>query len=150
MGTVSTTGGPAWLSVAEQTACEAMQDDHCLGRYGFAVYRDGSFLAGPGPENRKVEGQITPEEMHQLEELMQAISAETSAKSLTCESRGFPGNKDQIDVRFPRETVVRIYDLGGRPGRLCYHGEPRRVEQIHKYMHSLMERYYPIPFPGRQ
>jgi hypothetical protein len=150
MGTVQTTASPAWLSVAEQTTCEAMHDDNCLGRYGFTIYRNGSFLTGPSPEGKKIEGRITPEEMRHLEALMRAISPEASAKLLTCESRGLPGNKEQIDVTFAPETVVRIYDLGGKPGQLCYRGDSHQVEQIHKYMHSLMERYYPIPFPSRR
>src|ERR1700738_3397857 len=64
----------AWLEVREQTACEAMQDDYCLGRYGFAIKHDGTFIAGPSPQGKKVEGRIRQDELRRLRQLIARFS----------------------------------------------------------------------------
>src|SRR5260221_13396823 len=56
----------AWLKVSERVACEAMQDDYCLGRYGFTIDSDGTFVAGPPCGRRKGEGRITPKGVAQV------------------------------------------------------------------------------------
>ena len=103
----------SWLQMREQTTCEAMRDEYCLGRYGFTIHRDGTFLTGPSEEGRKSEGRISSEEMQELEALMQPILRDAPASQMTCEPGHSPGNKDQVDVTFVGELVVRIYDLGG-------------------------------------
>ena len=40
----SDAASPLWLEISERTTCEAMQDDYCLGRYGFTIRHDGKFL----------------------------------------------------------------------------------------------------------
>jgi hypothetical protein len=138
-----------WLQVAEQTTCEAMQDEYCLGRYGFTIHRDGTFLAGPSGEGEKTEGRISSKEVQQLDALMQPISPDALASQMTCETGGLPGIKDQVDVTFVDESVVRIYDLGGSLGQLCYRGSRADIERLHNHLRMLMTRYYPIPFPKR-
>jgi hypothetical protein len=138
-----------WLRVREQMTCEAMRDEYCLGRYGFIIDREGKFLAGPSGEGKKAEGRMGSRETQQLEELMQPISPDAPASQMTCEAGGLPGIKDQVDVTFVGESIVRIYDLGGSPGQLCYRGNRTDVERLHDYLHVLMTRYYPIPFPKR-
>jgi hypothetical protein len=64
-----------------------------------------------------------------------------------CEPGGLPGIKDQVDITFSGGQVVRAYDLGGRIGRVCYVGNKNRVRKLHEYLHELMTRYYPVPFP---
>jgi hypothetical protein len=136
-----------WLQVREQTTCEAMQDESCLGRYGFAIHRDGTFLAGPSGEGGNAEGRIKPRELQQLEALMRRILPDAPGGQIPCKIGGPPGIRDQLDVTFMGESVVRIYDLGGSVGKLCYRGSRHDVERLHQYVHKLMTRYYPIPFP---
>ena len=57
-----------WLEAKEQTACEAMQNDYCLGHFGFTIKRDGAFIAGPSTLGRKKEGRIKPHELQRLRE----------------------------------------------------------------------------------
>src|SRR5260221_13952401 len=52
----------AWLKVSERVACEAMQDDYCLGRYGFTIDSDGTFVAGPPGGGGQSHGGATPKE----------------------------------------------------------------------------------------
>jgi len=135
-----------WRQVREQTTCEAMPDENCLGRYGFAVSRDGSYLAGPSPEGTKSIGQIQPGEMQQLEALMLPLSPEALGGQANCTKGGSPGIRDQVDVTFQDQSIVRIYDLGGSVGQLCIRGSRPEVERLHEYLHKLMARYYPVPF----
>ena len=144
-----TSGGPSalWLEVREQTTCEAMQDDYCLGRYGFAVRYDGSFIAGPSGQGSTIEGRIKPQERQRLRKLVGQVSSSLSSESKTCRTEGLPGIKDQVDITLTDGVVVRVYDLGGRVGTACYVGRWERVRDLHKHLHELMAQYYPVPFP---
>jgi hypothetical protein len=136
-----------WLEVREQTTCEAMQDDYCPGRYGFTIKRDGTFIAGPSARGNHVEGQIRPPEVQRVGELIGRVSPTLSTGKVVCKPGGVPGIKDQVDIIFSDETVVRVYDLGGTVGKLCYIGGWNQVRNFHKYLRELMARYYPVPFP---
>jgi hypothetical protein len=136
-----------WVEVREQTACEAMQDDYCLGRYGFTIKRDGTFIAGPSGQGGKAEGRIKPQELRRLGELIAQLSANHSPGERTCDPGGPPGIRDQVDITFPSGRVARAYDLGGSVGKICYIGVWEDVRKLHAYLHRLLNRYYPVPFP---
>lgn len=138
-----------WVDVREQTVCEAMQDDYCLGRYGFTIKRDGTFIAGPSPHGGKAEGRIKPQELRRLGELIAQLSANQSSGERTCDPGGFPGIRDQVDITFLGGSVTRAYDLGGSIGKICYIGVWDDVRRLHDYLHKLLGRYYPVPFPIR-
>jgi hypothetical protein len=137
----------AWLEVREQTACEGMQDDYCLGRYGFTIKHDGTFIAGPSGLETKVKGRLERQELRRLRELIGQFSTMFPSEEKNCEPGGLPGIKDQVDITFSGGHVVRAYDLGGRIGKVCYVGNKDRVRKLHEYLHDLMTRYYPVPFP---
>jgi hypothetical protein len=137
----------SWENVREQTTCEAMQDDYCLGRYGFTIKHSGTFIAGPSGRGSKVEDQIKLQELRRLRELIDRVSTGLSSAKKTCEPGALPGIKDQVDITFTGGTIVRVYDLGGSVGRLCYVGSWEQVRELHEYLHGLMARYYPLPFP---
>jgi hypothetical protein len=141
--------GPAaaWLQVSERTACEAMLDDYCLGRYGFAINSDGTFVAGPSREGRKIEGRIPQHELQQLGALIRQLPASASNEERRSNKGGLPGIKDQIDLALASGSVVRIYDLGGSVGEIRYIGRWDNVNRLHRYLHKLMTQYYPVPFP---
>jgi hypothetical protein len=138
---------PAWLEVREQTACEAMRDDDCLGRYGFAVEHDGTFVAGPSARGSKVEGRIKRQELRRLGELIGRLSSSLPSGEKTCEPGALPGIKDQVDVTLAGGSVTRAYDLGGSVGKICYPGARDHAHALHEYLRKLMTRYYPVPFP---
>lgn len=140
---------PAWLEISERTTCEAMQDDYCLGRYGFTIKHDGTFLAGPSPQGSKVDGRVKSSELHRLRELVVQVSASATGGERICDPGGVPGVKDQIDVTFTAGHVVRAYDLGGSVGKVCYIGSWDNARRLQQYLRKLMTQYYPIPFPTR-
>jgi hypothetical protein len=137
----------SWLKVREQTTCEAMQDDYCLGRYGFTIKHGGGFIAGPSGRGSKAEGQIELQELRRLRELIGQVSSSLSSAKKVCNADGLPGIKDQVDITFSGRLMVRVYDLGGSVGKLCYIGSWNQVREFHEYLHGLMTRYYPVPFP---
>jgi hypothetical protein len=139
---------PVWLEISERTTCEAMQDDYCLGRYGFTIKHNGTFLAGPSPHGSKVEGRVKPSELQRLGKLVVQVSARSTNEERICDPGGVPGIKDQIDVTFTAGHVIRAYDLGGSVGKICYIGSWDNVHSLHQYLRKLMTQYYPIPFPN--
>jgi hypothetical protein len=141
------TPAAAWLQVTERVACEAMLDDYCLGRYGFTINNDGTFVAGPSSEGRKVEGRIREQELKQLGALIRQLLASASNEERTYNKGGLPGIKDQIDLTFGSGSAARIYDLGGSVGETHYIGRWDNVNRVQQYLRKLMTRYYPVPFP---
>jgi hypothetical protein len=145
--TPSTTPAATWLEVSERTACEAMQEEYCVGRYGFTIHHDETFVAGGFGSGRTIEGKIASQELQQLSLLIREASRGALGAEQMCSKGGLPGIKDQVDLTFKDGTVVRIYDLGGRVGQVCYVGNWDKVRRLHGYLRSLMSRYYPVPFP---
>jgi hypothetical protein len=143
----STDPTAAWLQVSERVACEAMLDDYCLGRYGFTINSDGTFVAGPSGDGRKIEGRIRQQELQRLGALIHQLPASASNEDLRRSKDGLPGIKDQINLTFASRSAVRIYDLGGTVGEIRYIGRWDNVYRLHHYLHKLMTRYYPVPFP---
>ena len=129
---------PVWLEISERTTCEAMQDDYCLGRYGFTIRHDGKFLAGPSPQGTKVEGRVKSSELKRLGELVIQVSARAMSGERNCDPGGVPGIKDQVEVTLTAGQVVRAYDLGGSVGKICYVGSWDNVRRLHRYLRNLM------------
>jgi hypothetical protein len=139
---------PHWQAVRVQTACEAMSDEFCLGRYGFAVRNDGAWLAGPSPAGRRLEGHITPEELRRLDRLAMRFSTAGALQVRQEAPRTLPGVKDQIDIEFGPGEVVRVYDLGGPDRKVRYRGTWEQATRLHAETRKLLARYYPTPFPS--
>lgn len=137
----------AWLEVREQTACEAMPDDYCRGRYGFTIKHDGTFIAGPSGRGSKAEGRLERRELRRLRKLIGQFSATLPRAANNCASGGLPGIKDHVEITFSGGQVVQVYDLSGGVGKICYVGAREQVDQLHEYLRKLMTRYYPVPFP---
>ena len=118
-----------WLQIREETRCEAMRDDDCLGRYGFTFTYGGAFAAGPSDRGSKTEGRIEPQELQRLRELVAQVSSSLAGADRICRPEGLPGIRDQLDLTFGSGAVVRIYDLGGRVGMACQVGNRDRVQR---------------------
>jgi hypothetical protein len=141
------TPAATWLEVSERTACEAMQDEQCVGRYGFTIRRGGTFVAGGSGGSRTIEGKLALQELQKLDLLIRAASTSARSGERTCRKGGLPGIRDQVDLTFADGTVIRLYDLGGQVGQACCVGSWDRVGRLHDYLRRLMSRYYPVPFP---
>jgi hypothetical protein len=125
---------PFWLEVREQTACEAMQDDYCLGRYGFTIKRDGTFFVGPSSYGGKAERIIESSELRGLGYLIGQLDPDTSKWKNVCIQGGLPGIKDQVDVTFSDGVVGRIYDLGSNLGKICHLDTWGHIQELHAYL----------------
>jgi hypothetical protein len=146
--TCSAAAGPAWREVRQRNSCEAMRDDYCVGRYGFAVKPDGSFVAGPSQSGRQIGGRIRRAELRKLNALILSAAPTIGAGETKCEPGGLVGIRDQLDVAFDAGAPVRLYDLGGQVRTLCVSGARDRVDKLHDYVRALMNRYYRVPFLG--
>jgi hypothetical protein len=136
-----------WLQVTQRKMCEAMQDDFCLGRYGFTIRNDGAFTAGPSGRGRTVEGRIKRQELDHLGKLIDQLSLAGSDRRRIGDPHGVPGVRDQADIIFAGLPVTRVYDQGGTPGEIRYLGTWDAVRRFHQYLSKLLTRYYPMPFP---
>jgi hypothetical protein len=143
------TPAATWLEVSERTACEAMQDQYCVARYGFAIRREGTFVAGGSGGSRTIEGKLALPELQKLDSLIRAVSSSARGGERTCRKGGVPGIRDQVDLTFTDGTIIRLYDFGGQVSQACYVGSWDRVRGLHDYVRRLMSRYYPVPFPTR-
>ena len=140
---------PAWLELRQHNACEAMKDQYCLGRFGFAIKPDGSFITGPSGSGRRVKGRLGRAELRRLNILIASTAATIAVGQTQCEAGGLVGIRDQLDIDFKNGPPVQLYNLGGKVGTLCVSGAKDRVDKLHSYVRVLMTRYYRVPFPAQ-
>ena len=82
-----------WLEVSERTACEVMPDKYSLGRYGFTIHDDGTFVAGASSGVGVTEGKITPQELQRLGSLIRGTLTGALGGEWTCKKGGFLESK---------------------------------------------------------
>src|SRR5258708_20518606 len=86
--------GSSWVQVREQTACEAMNPQYCVGRYGFTVHNDGSFLVGPADNGVTMAGGLSAAELAQISSDAGALSSSNLPGAPEVHSaRFFPGTR---------------------------------------------------------
>jgi hypothetical protein len=148
LGTGIGSSSSHWRLISLQTACEAVLDDYCPGRYGFKVQSDGAYTAGPSPNGRQVVGRIKPDELRRLHQLMSKFSAESSVHDRAPKHPAMPGIKDQIYIEFVDGTAIRAYELGGSARQIRHISAWDDARRLHNVVHKLLARYYPQPFPS--
>lgn len=138
---------PAWVQVTEHTSCEALLRQYCTGAFGFTVQSDGRFTVGPAENGATLTGALTESERMQVQADVAQVSSNLAASPQCDLAPTIPGSSDQIDLTDPRLWPVRVYDLGGTPGNVCYRGARDQAARLHTDLGALMARYYPRPFP---
>ena len=118
-----------------------------LATVGLTIHHDGTFVVGASGGVGTTQGKITPQELQRLGSLIRETSPSAAGGERTCNKGGLPGIKDQVDLTLASGAVVRIYDLGGSVGEVCYIGRWDNVHKLHQYLRALMSRYYPVPYP---
>src|SRR5262245_6964543 len=136
-----------FAQVSERTTCEALTARFCVGAFGFTVMSDGRFTVGPADDGSTLVGSLTGSEQAQLSADVAQISANLTG-SEECDSvPSVPGVSDRVDVVDLRHGTVRVYDLGGTLGLVCYRGGRDAATRLHADLGALLARYYPRPFP---
>lgn len=138
---------PAWAQVTEHTTCEALVAQYCTGAFGFTVHSDGHFTVGPAENGASLTGVLTELEWRQVSTDVAEVSSNLAASPQCDPAQTIPGITDQIDLMDPRQGSVRVYDLGGTIGNLCYRGGRQQAAKLHTDLGALTSKYYPRPFP---
>lgn len=144
----------AWASLAEQTSCEAMRPVYCRGFYGFRVYADGRYSAGYlRGKDKQIKGRIAQQELANLHRYMaHYLSAPAEVRPEQAGGRRIPGSGDTCVVEYANGSAVVVFQTGtilngGRHIPHLYKADSVTMPLI-DYLHRLLERYYPQPFPG--
>jgi hypothetical protein len=137
----------SWVQVAEQTSCEALAPRYCVGGFGFTVESDGHFTVGPAENGARVTGSLSSDERLQLSADVAQVSAGLPGNAECDAAATVPGSRDQVDLLEARQVSVRVYDLGGTIGNVCYRGGRAQAARLHADMSALTAKYYPRPFP---
>jgi hypothetical protein len=134
--------GSSWVDVREQTACEAMNPQYCVGRYGFTVRNDGSFLVGPAEDGVTMGGGLSAAELAQISSDAGALSSSNLRGAPECDSgRVIPGSGLSVDITLNDQTTVTVVQ------NLCYRGGRDRAVKLRDDLDGLTQKYYPRPFP---
>jgi hypothetical protein len=134
--------GSSWVQVREQTACEAMNPQYCVGRYGFTVHNDGTFLVGPADSGVTMSGGLSAAELAQISSDAGALSSSNLRGAPECDSgRIIPGTGLSVDMTLNDQTLVKVVE------NLCYRGGRDRAVKLRDDIETLTQKYYPRPFP---
>lgn len=136
-----------WEEVAEHTSCEALLPQYCGGAFGFAVHSDGRFTVGPADDGATRSGAVTEPERAQIAADVSQVLAGLTASPQCEPAPAIPGLNDQVDISDGSRGSLRVYDLGGTLGSLCYRGGRAEAVRLHSDLAALLARYYPRPFP---
>jgi hypothetical protein len=134
--------GSSWVQVREQTACEALNPQYCVGRYGFTVHNDGTFLVGPADNGVTLNGGLSAAELAQISSDAGALSSSNLGGAPECDStRIIPGIGLSVDMTLSDQTTVKVVD------NFCYRGGRDRAVKLRDDLDALTKHYYPRPFP---
>jgi len=137
-----------WSQVSEIESCEAMNPDSCRGAYGFAVFSDGTWGAGPSPSGKTVSGKLTTSQLSTIQTDIQLFSSSDLTSNLVCtQDHGIPGRQDTLQIWYGDQPYT-MYQYAGPGGAECYSGNDKLVARLQVDMHALLQQYYPVPFPG--
>lgn len=134
-----------------ETRCEAMVDNACLGRFGFAVDSQGNFTAGPDPSGKTAQGVITPTELESLANSI--VELNKSEETLGCKPQGaIPGAVLHISVVYAADGKKADIFFSARQahfrvqGNECLGGPLQKERAVRAAVSKLLAKYYPVPF----
>ena len=136
-GAVGATTAPAvaaWLSISEETRCEAMRSEYCLGAFGFRVHADGSYETGyrPGATSHTAgSGQLAADDLAALKRAIADASPRASSWKATDADKHMPGMSDDVTLAFSDGHAQRV---------------PATESGLRDLMKTLLKKYYPIPY----
>jgi len=138
---------PGFTQATESVQCEAVNPSSCQGFYGFSVFSNGNYQAGPAGDGSVATGTISPTELNTIfadGALLVASNAE-SANEECQNSQSVPGFSDQVQMRFIDTNSSVIYERN--LNQVCYRGGISNSQKFHADINQLLLKYYPLPFP---
>jgi hypothetical protein len=138
----------AWDQVSERTNCEAMTPDACRGAYGFTVFSDGTWAAGPSPSGKTYSGQLSDNQLSAIQTDIGLFSPSDLTSDLVCtQAQAIPGKQDTLQIWYGDQPFT-MYQYAMQGGAECYSGNDKTDARLLVDIRALMQQYYPVPFEG--
>lgn len=142
---------PTWTQISEVTACNVLPPAYCVGIYGFTVFPNGTFLAGPASDGQTLTGVLEASERSLIQSDVAALQQFPLTGNLTCTSdAGIAGVNDTVTLTpgpSGSPSVVIFQQAYTASSSNCFLGNPTAAFTLHNDLNALMKKYYPIPFP---
>jgi hypothetical protein len=138
----------AWDQISERTNCEAMDPDACRGAYGFTVFSDGTWAAGPSSSGKTHSGRLTVDQLTAIQTDIGLFSPADLTSNLVCtQAQAVPGRQDTLQIWYGDQPFT-MYQYATQSGAECYSGNDKADARLLVDMRALMQQYYPVPFSG--
>jgi len=134
-----------WMQVREETSCEALNPNYCMGLYGFTVMNDGRYTVGPADNGNEIRGILVDSERAALFRNAALVAGGVTGSADCDQVATIPGVRDVVDVTGRQNIISRVYDLSFQG--TCYRGGRDAATRLHAGLSALMAKYYPRPFP---
>lgn len=150
--TVSTTA-VGWSQIHESIRCEAVPNPFCKGFFGFTIKTDSSYTIGGDSGSTTQTGQLTQDEGSKVIQDANSLVAAIPFNPQTCDNAvvAIPGNSDEVDMNLAGQsaatTVYQVPAPNSTSGGFCFLGGESNSENLHSDVLTLLNKYYPIPFP---
>ena len=137
--------GDVWqLKLA--SSCQSGVLEQCLGGYGFTVFSDGHFEAGPGPDPlaQVHKGKIDPSEFKRIKDTLAGTRITETCPSNMMLVGEEAGQSLFFEQRGKSQAIVQ----GGNTQATACTSDPAQAETLHKAIRELAKANYPLPFPN--
>jgi len=138
-----------FAQVGEGTACEAMDNVSCSGRFGFQIDSAGNFTAGPSfVQKVSVHGTITASELSALAIVANTYLGSASGSKFCFGGATIPGAGEVVTITKVGATDPSVV-LSTLPDPVsCLQADPNATKALVAEIDQLRQKYYPVPFPG--
>ncbi len=143
----------AWDGITEQSTCEAVEPNFCLGQFGFFIDFNGQFIAGGNGGSKQIRGNLTDTEFSALNAAANDFAASVTGQSSTCgHAQLIPGVSDAISIGVQTAPATNSYSQAfvyrTDVSNVCHDGDATKAATLRDMFHQLRTEYYPIPFPN--
>ncbi len=126
------------------------EPERCLGGYGFTLQEDGSFQAGPGPNQEVWNGHLNGDELATLQAGIQSLEAGVQARTNPdpeCQSSIQLADEREV-IEVSRAGMGREW-ISTRAGQLCHiTADGSQAAAFHQSVLRVLRNHYPTPFPS--
>lgn len=143
----STHHAPAW-TLTLKSDCGGDASENCVGGYGFSIFSDGKYQAGPGPNGELLNGKISQEDL---------ASINAAMTSLLAGPRLLTEGHQSVDSSASNDTVTFIQSAESSDAQTIIKTEGTdmtyqtqsfdEAKQLLASLHDLATKYYTLPFP---